>query len=237
MHLPVPPQAILPRHAALCPVAFTKSYSCCPRGPLAGDSSLALTLIGPALAAGCLVPAGACSALPRPCRPALRRLHVASSATATVANGVAVHSVAVHAEKPAAAPAGARLSAVLSLLNTRKSPLEHSPALAALALPGALVRGSCLCTQALHFFALLADACVLCAAPVDGPVCVVTGSSRGIGKAIALALGAAGARVCTPRTSIASLHSARTESPVLLSPATSTARKPEVACNCPLPAC
>ncbi|KAK9825651.1 hypothetical protein WJX81_005357 [Elliptochloris bilobata] len=30
---------------------------------------------------------------------------------------------------------------------------------------------------------------------VDGPVCVVTGSSRGIGKAIALALGASGARV------------------------------------------
>lgn len=30
---------------------------------------------------------------------------------------------------------------------------------------------------------------------VDAPVCVVTGSSRGIGKAIALALGAAGAKV------------------------------------------
>lgn len=32
-------------------------------------------------------------------------------------------------------------------------------------------------------------------ANVDGPVCVVTGSSRGIGKAIALALGSQGARV------------------------------------------
>ena len=29
----------------------------------------------------------------------------------------------------------------------------------------------------------------------EGPVCVVTGSARGIGKAIALALGASGARV------------------------------------------
>ena len=33
------------------------------------------------------------------------------------------------------------------------------------------------------------------AKPVDGPVCVVTGSSRGIGRAIALALGSSGARV------------------------------------------
>lgn len=31
--------------------------------------------------------------------------------------------------------------------------------------------------------------------PVDGPVCVVTGSSRGIGRAIALALGKDGAKV------------------------------------------
>ena len=54
---------------------------------------------------------------------------------------------------------------------------------------------------------------------------MVTGSSRGIGKAIALALGAAGARVRIHRTSTASSCSAR---PVLLSPATSPARKPEV---------
>ena len=88
------------------------SYITLSKEPIGRDSLLALTLIGPALAAGCLVPAGACSASPRPCRPALRRLIVASSATATVANGVAVHSVAVQAEKPAAAPAGARLSAL-----------------------------------------------------------------------------------------------------------------------------
>ena len=74
-----------------------------------------------------------------------------------------------------------------------------------------------MCTQALHAVALLVDVCV-CAAPVDGPVCVVTGSSRGIGKAIALALGAAGARVRTPRTSTASLQSACTERPGLAGP-------------------
>ena len=89
---------------------------------------------------------------------------MASSATATVANGVAVHSVAVQAEKPAAAPAGARLSATIACRTPASAPLRHLPMLVALALPCVLGRsGSCLYSPALHLFALLADngVCVL----------------------------------------------------------------------------
>ena len=91
---------------------------------------------------------------------------MASSATATVANGVAVHSVAVQAEKPAAAPAGARLSATVACRTPASAPLRHSPMLVALALPCVFGRsGSCLYSPALS--------CSLFASLADNGVCVV----------------------------------------------------------------
>ena len=41
----------------------------------------------------------------------------------------------------------------------------------------------------------------------ESPVCVVTGASRGIGKSIALALGAAGARVSAMQTCVRNYNS------------------------------